>query len=115
MDFTVEVVLAPVADDDGWTKLRDMLDLLPGTLLIEDAGEPMLIFPVEAESAGRAGSFIDGVASIAELQMVSGCVRPTPPVDFERDGEESGPAFVGPPGHRWEETLGPDCEARLVH
>ncbi len=87
MYYTVEIVVAPVADDD-WPRLRDVLDVVPGTLLIEDPEAPMLISPVEADSPWQAASFIDGIRSVTKMKLVSGCVYPAPEPDFDLDNAD---------------------------
>lgn len=112
MNFTVEVVVPPVLNDD-WGRLREMTDVIPGTLLLEDPEAPMLIFPVDADGHQQAASFVDGVCTVAEIRLVSGCVYPTPDVDFELgEGVEAPAASVRK--HRWEDSQGRGCEARLV-
>ena len=37
--FTVEAVADPVCDADGWRPLRQITDLVPGTILLEDVDE----------------------------------------------------------------------------
>lgn len=44
-DFTVEVTTAPPVNGD-WSELRDLMDQVPGTLLIEDLEEPVVQFPI---------------------------------------------------------------------
>lgn len=69
--WAVEATLSPVPCKD-WSVLRRMTDVVPGTLLIEDPAMPVLIFPVEAETSQSAAVFIEGVASIAGLTILSG-------------------------------------------
>lgn len=66
--FTVETVMAPVENDD-WSALRELTDIVPGTVLIEDPEEPMLIFPVHAESMSTAAVFIQGVISVVRQEI----------------------------------------------
>jgi len=82
--FTVEVTTAPVLNGD-WELLRSVLDLVPGTLLIEDAEEPVLIFPVEAHDPMQAALFVDGVTKLTKITLISGRVAETPPADFAHD------------------------------
>lgn len=81
--FTVEAITKPVHDESGWLPLRRITDLVPGTLLIEDADEPMLILPVNASSPGRATLFVEGVLKIVGVEFVSGTIQPA-----EDDGSE---------------------------
>jgi hypothetical protein len=73
--FTVEAVTKPVHDEAGWLSLRRVTDLVPGTLLIEDADEPMLVVPVSASSPGRAAMFVEGVLKVVGVEFVSGTIR----------------------------------------
>lgn len=73
--------------DDDWSALRRVIDVVPGTLLLEDSEAPVLIFPVDAESPGRASLFVDGVTRLTGLEVVSGKVYPEPANDFELDEE----------------------------
>lgn len=61
--FTVEIVMAPVQGND-WTELRRVTDVLPGTILLEDPEEPMLIIPVDADSQRSAAIFVQGAMSV---------------------------------------------------
>lgn len=88
--FRVEATLKPVADEAGWAKLRSVLDTVPGTILIEDPEEPVLIFPVEAESAFRAGTFVDGLSKVVGFTIVSGTVGPALELDVDDDLFEDG-------------------------
>ena len=76
--------MAPVTADAEWAALRDMTDLVPGTILIEDPEEPVLVFPVVADSIGMAAMFVQGVVSVAKLKIVWGrafCTQ-APDVEF---------------------------------
>lgn len=44
-DFTVEITAAPVLNDN-WDAIHDLMDQVPGTILITDPEEPVLQFPV---------------------------------------------------------------------
>lgn len=92
--FRVEATLTPVPDEAGWVTLRSVLDTVPGTILVEDSDEPVLIFPVEAESAFRAVTFVDGLSKVVGFTIVSGTVGPALELDveddfFEDDDDES--------------------------
>lgn len=69
--FTVEAVMKPVVDGD-WTNLREATDQLPGTILIEDPDEPMLIIPVDADSQRSAALFVQGAMTVLGLEIVWG-------------------------------------------
>jgi hypothetical protein len=81
--FTVEATMAPVTADAEWAVLRDMTDLVPATILIEDSEEPVLVFPVVADSIGKAAVFVQGVVSVAKLKIVWGRAFRTQVPDFE--------------------------------
>ena len=87
-DYTVEATLARVSTEDGWVALRRMTDVVPGTILIEDPAEPVLIFPVSATDPQQAAIFIEGVASVASLEILTGDVYPTPPPDYDDDEQD---------------------------
>jgi hypothetical protein len=115
-DFTVEATVAAVTDGD-WARLRSVIDLVPGTLLIEDPEEPMLVFPVEADSPMKAVLFVDGIAKLVGLEVVSGSVGPTPDADFDMD-EDDEPREEGTPAvlavRDWVESV-PRFEGRVTH
>ena len=81
-DFTVEVTLAPVPEGK-WTRLREVLDLVPGTVLIEAPESPVLIFPVRADDPMRAAMFVDGLSKLIPFEVRSGTISPLPEEDFE--------------------------------
>jgi len=81
-EFTVEVVLEPVVNDD-WSTLRRVTDIMPGTILLEDAGEPTLIIPVEAETLKTAAVFVQGAMSVLKLTVTWGRAYVTEPCDWE--------------------------------
>ncbi len=80
MLFTVEATMTPVVDDD-WTVLRHLLDVVPGALLIEDAAQPAVIFPVEALTPSRAAMFVEGVTKLVGVTIVAGKISPMPDVE----------------------------------
>lgn len=82
MELSVEVTTAPVGDD-GWTCLREVLEAVPGSLLIEDAKAPVVILPVTAPDATSASSFVQGLFSLKGLKIVQGKIGPAPDDDFE--------------------------------
>lgn len=87
--YTVEVTTEPVVDH-GWAVLRRIVDLVPGTLLIEDAEAPVLVVPVDSESPMRAALFVDGITKLTQLVVVSGKVYPAPDANFDLDEEPTG-------------------------
>jgi hypothetical protein len=115
-DFTVEATVTAVTDGD-WSPLRRILDLVPGTLLIEDSAEPVLIFPVQAESATNAILFVDGIAKLVGLTIRSGTVQPTPEIDYEVDDEFISSDEPDTPAERvvneWIESV-PSLNARVT-
>ena len=90
MLFTVEVVTAAVTDGD-WSCLRRLLDVVPGTLLLEDPDEPTLIFPVDAVSPSRAFLFVEGVTKLADVTVLSSRIYPTPGAEDLGVGLEHAP------------------------
>ena len=80
--FTVEVVTAAAPTETAMEQLRRFLDLVPGTVLIEDPVEPHLMFPIEAATSFEAVRFVDGLAKIADLTIASGRVYETPYEEF---------------------------------
>ncbi|MFC5140315.1 hypothetical protein ACFPK1_18895 [Actinomycetospora rhizophila] len=79
--------MTAVSDGD-WSRLRSVTDLVPGTFLIEDPDEPVLVFPVQADSPGKAFLFVDGILKLVDLEPVSGNITPTPAVDVETDEDD---------------------------
>ena len=94
-EFTVEAVLAPVTDGD-WTRLRSVLDIVPGSLLFEDAEEPMLILPVDAESSMMASKFLEGLAIITGLRVMEHKVAPAPSAEELGLEEDDEPIYKTP-------------------
>jgi hypothetical protein len=98
--FTVEAITKPVYDEAGWFPLRRVTDLVPGTLLIEDAEVPMLILPVNASSPSRAALFVEGVLKVVGIEFVSGTIRPVE--------DDDSPANLSPEAereHQWAESI----------
>ena len=58
--YNVEAFMAPIADESDWDELRDLIDVIPGTILVEDPDTPLLIFPVDAPDDYAAFSLVDG-------------------------------------------------------
>lgn len=69
--YNVEAVMAPIADDK-WDDLRELIDVFPGTILIEDPEEPMLIIPVDAASDTAAFNLVDGLLRLRNSVPVRG-------------------------------------------
>ncbi len=90
-DFTVEATMAAVPRGD-WSRLRSVTDLVPGTFLIEDPDEPVLVFPVQADSPSKAAMFVEGILKLVNLELVSGTIEPAPEADDEISGDESAEA-----------------------
>lgn len=82
INFTVEATTTPVIDGD-WSVLRAVLEAVPGAILLEDAEEPQLLIPVDAESPMRAATFVDGLSTLMGFEVVSGSIYETPEDDFE--------------------------------
>ena len=87
--FNVEVTTHAVKRDD-WTRHLRAVDAVPGTMLLQDAEQPTLAFPVECDNPMRAARFVEGVLSITGLSAAAMSVGDLPEADFERlltDGE----------------------------
>jgi hypothetical protein len=98
--FTVEAVTKPVGDEAGWSQLRRVTDMVPGTLLIEDADEPTLVLPVTASSPGRAALFVEGVLNVVGVEFISGTI--------ERVEDDGPPPHLPPEAereHEWVESI----------
>jgi hypothetical protein len=88
-EFTVEVT-ARAVEQGSFSALRRALETVPGTILLEDAESPVLLFPVQAPNAMQAARFVGGVAKLLGLEFAEGRIYPTPEVDFDlpTDDEE---------------------------
>lgn len=64
--------MAAIGDESDWDDLRDLIDIIPGTILIEDPDAPLLIFPVDAPDDYAAFSLIDGVLRLRGFQPERG-------------------------------------------
>lgn len=73
--FTVEATSKPVHEVNGWLPLRRVTDLVPGTFLLEDADEPMLVMPVVASSPASAILFADEVLRLVGAELVTAAAR----------------------------------------
>jgi len=69
--YTVEVVTRPV-EDDNWTRLREVTDHLPGTILLEDAEEPTFIIPVDAPTLRAAALLVEGAMRVLDHEIIWG-------------------------------------------
>lgn len=110
-EYTVEVITAPVRDDD-WTAIHSAMDDIPGTVLLADPEAPTLLFPVKAESPLKAVQLVDGLATLIGLKIESGKVYPTPEwdADLEIDAdvqEEQSESCVVSRLTGWVETTPP--------
>ncbi|OFJ52565.1 hypothetical protein [Mycolicibacterium grossiae] len=100
--FTVEAITKPVYDESGWLPLRRITDLVPGTILLEDGDEPMLVIPVVASSPTRAALFVEGILKLVEVEFVSGAIR------LADDEEDDEPPVLSPEAereHTWAESV----------
>lgn len=91
MELTAEVTVAAVVNDD-WTCLREVLDVVHGSLLIEDPDAPVLMMPVTAKSASAAQNFVEGILGLKGIAIVKGRIDRAPADDYElgdADGEGS--------------------------
>lgn len=88
MNFTVEATTAPVLNGD-WSLLRHVIDVVPGTILIEDADEPVLVVPVQAEEPMKAALFVDGLSKMLGIELRAGSIYPEPLHDFDVDAAEA--------------------------
>lgn len=82
--YTVEVTTEPVVDD-RWEPLRQAIDAVPGTVLLEDPDEPILMVPVDALTPLRAAQFVDGLAKLLDIHIRTGSIYPTPDLDADLD------------------------------
>lgn len=69
--YTVTVTFAPVVDDD-WSALYNLLDVLPGSFIIEDSEAPTAVIVVDAETKQSAFTFVDGVFKVLGLRPRTG-------------------------------------------
>jgi hypothetical protein len=100
--FTVEAVSEPVHEVDGWLPLRRVTDLVPGTILLEDEEEPMLVMPVSASSPARAALFVEGILTLVGVEFVSGAIH------LADDDDDGSPQMLSPEAareHEWAEGV----------
>lgn len=88
MNFTVEATTDPVENND-WGRLYNVLDAVPGSLLLENPEAPVLIIPVEAEEPMKAALFVDGLSKLLEISVTSGKIYPTPTDEYEFEEDEA--------------------------
>ena len=83
----MEAILSPIADDEGWEEARDLIDVIPGTILVEDPDEPLLIFPVDARDDYAAFSLVDGFLRLRGVEPLKGriCLIENGDADDEDD------------------------------
>lgn len=78
--YTLTVTFAPTADDD-WSRLYNLLDVIPGSYLIEDPAAPTAVMVVDAESQHEAFRFADGVFKVLGLDAHTGKFELFEPVE----------------------------------
>lgn len=61
-----------IADESDWDELRELIEIIPGTILVEDPDAPLLIFPVDAPDDYAAFSLVDGVLRLRGVQPERG-------------------------------------------
>jgi hypothetical protein len=102
--FTVEAITQPVHDENSWLPLRRVTDLVPGTILLEDPDEPMLVMPVTASTPVRAALFVEGILKLVGVAFVSAAIRRV-------DDAEDPPPVLSPEAEReraWAESINLD-------
>lgn len=80
--YNVEAITAPVTDGD-FDKLRDAIDVIPGTILVEDPEKPLLIFPVDTENPGSAYRIVDRFLKIVGVEPLKGRITESDAADDE--------------------------------
>lgn len=88
MNFTVELTTSPIRVSHDWDVLRNVIDVVPGTVLLEDADAPVLVIPVEAEDPMKAALFCDGLSKLVGFTILSGAIQPTLKIDFDVDQDD---------------------------
>lgn len=73
--YTVEVVTAPLAAGERWTKHRDIIDLLPGSIVFEDRDMPRLSCAVISISPGMAEVLVRAALTSVGLVVAELSVR----------------------------------------
>lgn len=70
--YNVEAIMAPVVNDE-WDQLRDLIDVIPGTILVEDPDAPLLVFPVDdVEDGDKAFDLVNGYLTLRGVQPLKG-------------------------------------------
>lgn len=67
-NFTLEVTTPPVVNDD-WSALVRILDIVPGSALMEDPDRPTILLDVDADSHRKAFMFVLGLAELVGLEV----------------------------------------------
>jgi hypothetical protein len=96
--FTVAVTL-PAVNEGDWTRIYGYLDLVPGTVLVEDPEEPQLLIPVEASDALNAVNFVRGISLVSGMTIVAGEVYAAPEEEshlFPESGSGSNASEASP-------------------
>lgn len=78
--YTLTVTFAPVSGDDDWSRLYNLLDVVPGAHLIEDPEAPTAMMVVDAGSQSDAFKFADGVFKVLGLDPRTGSLEMFEPV-----------------------------------
>ncbi|BAN32010.1 hypothetical protein MAHJHV53_44100 [Mycobacterium avium subsp. hominissuis] len=86
--YNVEAILRPIADDNRWDEIRDLIDIIPGTILIEDPDGPLLIFPVDAPDDYAAFCLVNGVLQLRGVKPLKGRICLIENVDDEDDEDD---------------------------
>lgn len=87
-NYTVEVTTEPVVDG-RWESLRRAIDVVPGTVLLEDPDEPILMVPVAARTPVAAAQFVDGLAKLLGIRTRAWSIYPTLDLDIDLgEGDE---------------------------
>ena len=82
MTFTVEATTIPVTDGN-WAVFYELLNDIPGSMLIEDPEQPTVIIPTDCELPDRAFAFVSGLATVTGLTLVEARAYETPEDDAD--------------------------------
>jgi hypothetical protein len=88
--YTVAVTL-PAVNEGDWARIYGYLDLVPGTVLVED--------PVEASDALNAVNFVRGISLVSGMTIVAGEVYAAPEEEshlFPESGSGSNASEASP-------------------
>ena len=111
--FTVEITVE-VPTDGGFPALRRILDIVPGSFMIEDPEEPTMFVPVEAAEPMRAVMFVDGLSKLTGIKINSGQVYATPDIDHDVEDQPDAPT-TAVERHVWDwMNAVPDIEGRVA-